>query len=79
MVHEKRDRAIQEHDEEHQVVSSLRADLGVAVTRTLEAESINARLGMELAEVRGTLQAESDKHGLLRTTVGVVFDDLGVA
>ena len=29
--------------------------------------------------MRGILQADSDEHDLLRTTVGVVFDDLGVA
>ena len=45
----------------------------------MEAESISARLGTELAEVRGTLQAESDEHDLLRAAVGVVFDDLGLA
>ena len=45
----------------------------------MEAESISARLGTELAEVRGILQAESDEHDLLRAAVGVVFDDLGVA
>ena len=45
----------------------------------MEAESISARLGTELAEVRGTLQAETDEHDLLRAAVGVVFDDLGVA
>ena len=49
------------------------------VTRRLEAKSIPARLGMELAEVRGILQAESDDHDLMHATVGVVFDDLGVA
>ena len=45
----------------------------------MEAESISARLGKELAEVRGILLAESDEHDLLCTAVGVVFDDLGVA
>ena len=49
------------------------------MTRRLEAESISVGLGKELAEVRGILQAESDKHDLLRATVGVVFDDLVVA
>ena len=29
--------------------------------------------------MRGFLQVESDEHDLLRATVGVVFDDLGVA
>ena len=29
--------------------------------------------------MRGILQAESDEHDLLRTAVGVVFNDLGVA
>ena len=49
------------------------------VARRLEAESISAGLGTELAEVQRILQAESDEHDLLRTAVGVVFDDLGVA
>ena len=79
MVHEEHDRAIRERDEARQVVNSLRADLGVMVTRRLEAESISARLGKELTEVRGILLAESDEHDLLRVAVGVVFDDLGVA
>ena len=61
------------------MVSSLWVDLGAMVTQRLEAESISAGLGMELVEVRGTLQAESDEHDLLRAIVGVVFDDLGVA
>ena len=51
MVHEEHDQAVRERDEAHQGVSSLRADLGAAVTRRLEAESISAGLGMELAEV----------------------------
>ena len=78
-VHEEHDRAVREHNEERQVVSSLRADLGVMVTQRLEAESISTRLGKELAEVRGILQAKSDEHDLLCTAVGVVFDDMGVA
>ena len=45
----------------------------------MEAESISTRLGKELAEVRGILQAKSDEHDLLCTAVEVVFDDLGVA
>ena len=49
------------------------------MTRRLEAESISARLGKELAEVRVIIQAESDEHDLLCTTVGAVFDDQGVA
>ena len=61
-----------------QGVSSFWADLGAAVTQRLDTESISAALGMELAEVRGILQAESDEHDLLRATVRVVFDDLGV-
>ena len=61
------------------MVNSLRADLGVAVTRRLEVENVSAGLGTELAEVRGILQAECGEHDLLRATVGVVFDDLGVA
>ena len=49
------------------------------MARRLEVESVSTRLGTELAKVRGILQAESDEHDLLRATVGVVFDDLGVA
>ena len=79
MIYEEHDRAIRERDEAYQVVNSLWVDLGVAVTQRLEAESISARLGKELAEVQGILQAESDEHDLLRATVRVVFDDLGVA
>ena len=45
----------------------------------MEAESISAELGIELAEVRGILQAKSDENDLLRAAVGVVFDDLGAA
>ena len=52
------------------MASFLQADLGVMVTQRLEAESISARLGTELAEVRGTLLAESDEHDLLRTASG---------
>jgi len=79
MACEEHDQAIRECDEVHQGVSSLREDLGATMARRLEAESISARLGMELAEVWGILQAESDEHDLQRTTVRVVFDDLGVA
>jgi len=49
------------------------------VARRLEAESVSTGLGTKLAKVRGILQAESDEHDLLCATIGVVFDDLGVA
>ena len=49
------------------------------MTQRLEVENVSTRLGMELTEVWGILQAESDEHDLLRAAVGVVFDDLGVA
>ena len=60
------------------MVSSLRADLGATMTQRLEAESISTGLGTELVKVWGILQAESDEHDLLRATVRVLFDDLGV-
>ena len=49
------------------------------MAQRLEAESVSAGLGTELAKVWGILQAESDEDDLLRAVVGVVFDDLGVA
>ena len=65
---EDHDRAIREHDEARRVVDSLRADLGAAVNRRLDVESIAARLDKELTEVRGILQTESDEHDLLQAT-----------
>ena len=58
---------------------ALWADLGDIVARRLEAEEVSAGLGMELAEVRGILQAKSDQHDLLRAAIVVVCDDLQVA
>ena len=49
------------------------------MARRLEAEEISARLGTELAEVRGLLQVESDQHDLLCSTVMGVCEDLQVA
>ncbi|XP_066342129.1 uncharacterized protein [Miscanthus floridulus] len=77
-VREECNQAVRECDEARQGVSSLRADLGNTVARRLEAESVSAELVMELAEVRGILQAESDEHDLLHATVEVVCDDLQV-
>ena len=57
---EERDRAIRERDEARREARALRADLGDAVARRLEAEEISTGLGTELGEVRGTLQVESD-------------------
>ncbi|XP_066311530.1 uncharacterized protein [Miscanthus floridulus] len=73
------DRAIREHDEACGVADSLQADLGVAVNRRLDVESVVARLEKELSEVRGILQLESDEHDLLQAAVGVVTDALRVA
>ena len=78
MAHEEHDQAVREHDEARQGVNSLWAHLRAAVARRLEAESVSTGLGMELVEVQGILQAESDEHDLLHAAVGVVFKDLGV-
>ena len=48
------------------------------MTQKLEAESISARLAMDLVEARRNLQAESDELGILGTALGVVCDDLEV-
>ena len=58
---------------------ALRADLGDAVARRLEAEEVSTGLGMEHADVRGILQAKSDHHDLLHAAVMVVSNDLQVA
>jgi len=73
---EERDRAVRERDEARREARALRADLGDAVARRLEAEEISVGLGTELAEVRGILQVESDQHDLLCSVVVVVYDDL---
>ena len=78
-VHEERDWAIRERGEARREAMALRADLIDAVARRLEAEEVSAGLGMELAEVRGILQAKSDQHDLLHAAVVVVCDDLQVA
>ena len=49
------------------------------VAQRLEAKGISTRLGTELAEVRGILQAESDQHDLLPSAIVVVCNDLQVA
>ena len=73
---EERDQAIREHGEARQEAMALQADLGDTVVQRLEAEEVSTRLAMELAEVRGILQAESDQHDLLCAAVVVVYDDL---
>ena len=68
----------QKVDEDVEVVHSLRADLGDAVSRRLSAENVSVKLEKELAHVRRTLQTECDKHDLLQAAVGVVLDALKV-
>ena len=61
------------------MVNSLLEDLGTTVSRRLDTESITARLGKELAEVRGILQTMSDEHDLLQAAIRVVINALRVA
>ena len=75
-AHEERDQAIRERGEARREAMALWADLGDKVARRLEAEEVSAELGMELGEVRGILQAESDQHDLFCAAVVVVCDDL---
>jgi len=76
---ESRTMALQQKvDEDVEVVRSLWADLGDAVSRRLSAENISVKLEKELAHARRTLQAESDEHDLLQAVVGVVLDALKV-
>ena len=79
IAHEEHDRAIRERSEACQEAVALRADLGDAVARRLDAKEISIVLGTKLAEVRGILRAKSDQHDLLRADVMVVCEDLQVA
>ena len=54
-----RDRDIRERGEARREAMALRADLGDAVARRLEAEEISAGLGTELAEVRGFFRSKA--------------------
>ena len=76
---EERDWAVRERNKACREAGALRANLGDAVARRLEAEEISVGLGTELTEMRGTLQAKSDEHDLLRSAIMVVCDDLQVA
>ena len=68
----------QKVDEDVEVVRSLRADLGDAVSQRLSAENISAKLEKEVAHARRALQVESDEHDLLQAMVEVVLDALKV-
>ena len=65
-------------DEDVEVVRSLRADLGDAVSRRLSTKNVSVKLENELTHVRRTLQTESDEHDLLQAAVEVVLDALKV-
>ena len=75
---EERDRVIRERDEARRVADSLRVDLETAMTWKQAVENVSAGLKRELAQVRGVLQAESDRHDLLQIAVGEVLDALQV-
>ena len=59
-----------------QKISSLQAELGNTMAQKLEAKSVSIELAMDLTEARRNLQVESNKLGILSTTLGVVYDDL---
>ena len=73
------DRTIRERDKARREAKARQADLGVEVTRRLDAEEVSASLRTDLAEVRGLLQAESDGYDRLSLTVMAVCDNLQVA
>ena len=54
-------------------------DLGVEVTRWLDAEEVSAGLRADLAEVWGLLQAKGDEYDRLSLAVLAVYDNLQVA
>ena len=68
----------QKVDEDVEVVRSLRAELGDAVSRRLSAENVSVKLEKEAAHARRALQVESDEHDLLQAAVRVVLDALKV-
>ena len=54
-------------------------DLGVEVTRRLDAKEVSAGLCADLTEVRGLLQAKGDEYDCLSLAILVVYDNLQVA
>ena len=73
------ERTTREHDKAHQEAKARQADLGVKVTRRLDAEEVSAGLRTDLAEARRLLQTESDEYDRLSLAILAVCDNLQVA
>ena len=73
------ERTTRECDEARQEAKACQADLGVEVTRWLDAEEVSAGLRTDLAKARRLLQAEGDEYDRLSLAVLAVCDNLQVA
>jgi chromosome segregation ATPase len=81
-----------EHDAAQLQIGSLQSELERQRNQKLEAESVSTRLAVELAwdrakaqglekelaEVKGSLQRESEDHDNMCITISLVYNDLGV-
>ena len=68
-----------ERDKVHREAKARQTDLGVEVTRRLDAEEVSAGLRTDLAEARLLLQAKGDEYDRLSLAVLAVYDNLQVA
>jgi len=73
------ERTTRERDEARREAKARQTDLGVEVTRRLDAEEVSAGLRTDLAEARQLLQAEGDEYDRLSLAVLAVCDNLQVA
>ena len=68
-----------ERDEVHREAKARQTDLGVEVTRRLDAEEVSTSLCTNLAEAWRLLQAEGDEYDRLSLAILAVCDNLQVA
>ena len=73
------ERMTRERDEARREAKARQTDLGVEVTRRLDAEEVSTGLRTDLAEARWLLQAEGDEYDRLSLAILAVCDNLQVA
>ena len=73
------ERTTREHNEARREAKACQTNLGVEVTRRLDAEEVSTSLCTNLAEAWRLLQAEGDEYDRLSLAVLAVCDNLQVA